>query len=47
MCQMGLLLRILLDPVGDASKDEEAWTEHRYNHTHPSGVGSKSEKRKC
>ena len=36
-----------IDPVGDASNDEEAWTEHRYNYTHPSGVGSKSEKHKC
>lgn len=35
-----------IGPVGDVSKDEDAWTEHRYNHTHPSGVGSKSEKDK-
>ena len=35
-----------IGPVGDPSKDEMASTESRINHTHPSGVGSKSEKDK-
>ncbi len=35
-----------IGPVGDPSKDGTASTESRINHTHPSGVGSKSEKDK-
>ena len=37
-------IRTFIGPVRDASKNERVETEHRNNHTHPSGVGSEGHK---
>ncbi|MBP5524612.1 MAG: RHS repeat-associated core domain-containing protein [Paludibacteraceae bacterium] len=37
-------IRTFIGPVRDASKNERIETEHRNNHTHPSGVGSEGHK---